>query len=142
MEDRQSNEIPDIIDPGWFGWSYTGVNFDLAGNGGDECQGFLSVQQRIIESVVTSIISGIVVVITLFRLTLPNITVKPNRDYCGKRILLVIMCLTFGIELGFKFATQQMIYLLNPCHIATMMQVCTVYIISTEHKYGIVLYIC
>jgi hypothetical protein len=42
-------------DPGWFDWSYTGVNFDLAGNGGDECQLFIPVWQRIFESVVTTI---------------------------------------------------------------------------------------
>lgn len=110
-------------DPGWFDWSYTGVNFDLAGNGGDECQLFIPVWQRIFESVVTTIMSGIIIMMAFMRLTLPNITHKSNRDYCGKRILLVIMCLTFGIELGFKFATRQMIYLLNPCHLATILQV-------------------
>jgi hypothetical protein len=85
-------------DPGWFDWSYTGVNFDLAGNGGDECQLFIPVWQRIFESVVTTIMSGIIIMMAFMRLTLPNITHKSNRDYCGKRILLVIMCLTFGIE--------------------------------------------
>ncbi|XP_063430760.1 transmembrane protein 164-like [Mytilus trossulus] len=112
-----------IANPGWFDWSYTGVNFELAGNGGDLCQTFLSVQQRIIESVFTTIVSGIVVVIATLHLTLPNVPLKSDRDYCGKRILLVVMCTTFGIELGFKLATRQMIYILNPCHIATMMQI-------------------
>lgn len=112
-----------IESPGWFDWSYTGVNFELAGNGGNECQSFLSVRQRIFESLVTTVVSGILMVIALRHLTLPNIQVKSDKDYCGKRILLVVMCLTFGIELGFKFATRQMIYILNPCHLATMMQI-------------------
>lgn len=41
----------------------------------------------------------------------------------GKQILLVVMTLILGLELGFKFASRSVIYILNPCHIITMIQV-------------------
>lgn len=41
----------------------------------------------------------------------------------GKQIFLVVMTLILGLELGFKFASRSVIYILNPCHIITMIQV-------------------
>lgn len=46
-----------------------------------------------------------------------------NKIYVGKQVLLVLMTFVLGLELGFKFASRTVIYLLNPCHITTIMQV-------------------
>ncbi|OWF56703.1 transmembrane protein 164-like [Mizuhopecten yessoensis] len=111
-------------DKGMFDWAYNGVNFDLAGNGGEKCRNFIVLFQRILESIFACVVAGFMIYPSLMRLTLPKkVTPLEKTDRCGKRILLVVMCLTFGIELGFKLATGQMIYTLNPCHIVTIIQI-------------------
>lgn len=107
---------------GLFSWAYSGVNFDLAGSGGIECRDFISVKQRVIETVISCAAAGLILCRAIKHLTLPKNSIFLP-DPIGKRILLVVHCLTFGIELGFKFATNRMIFILNPCHIVTMMQV-------------------
>lgn len=42
-----------------------------------------------------------------------------------KQILLIVMTFILGLEMGFKLASRSVIYILNPCHITTMIQVCT-----------------
>lgn len=107
---------------GLFSWAYSGVNFDLAGSGGIECRDFISVKQRVIEIVISCAAAGLILCRAIKHLTLPKNSIFLP-DPIGKRILLVVHCLTFGIELGFKFATNRMIFILNPCHIVTIMQV-------------------
>uniref|UniRef100_A0A336MF62 CSON014525 protein n=1 Tax=Culicoides sonorensis TaxID=179676 RepID=A0A336MF62_CULSO len=46
-----------------------------------------------------------------------------ERVSTGKQILLVVMTLILGLELGFKFASRSVVYILNPCHIITMIQI-------------------
>jgi len=54
-----------------------------------------------------------------------------TKDLNTKRILssqrrtylLVILTLVFGIEIGFKLQSKQMIFCFNPCHIFTVMQI-------------------
>ncbi|XP_060065489.1 transmembrane protein 164-like [Ylistrum balloti] len=113
-----------VAQKGMFDWAYNGVDFDLAGNGGEECRNFIVLFQRILESIFACVVAGFMIYPSLLRLTLPKkVTPIDKTDRCGKRVLLVVMCLTFGIELGFKLATGQMIYTLNPCHIVTIIQI-------------------
>ncbi|KAJ8266920.1 hypothetical protein GJAV_G00136180 [Gymnothorax javanicus] len=111
-------------------WVYGGVDPKFEGNGGPECAAFLSPQQRINESLIMIVVSIIEVVLALRKINISKelkeiakngVTVK--EDSLGKNLLLVALCMTFGVEVGFKFATRTIIYLLNPCHIVTMVQI-------------------
>lgn len=127
------------LEQGWFDWTYKGVDHSFPGNGGLECRDFLGLPQRYWESGAASVVALLALILSYPRLRLP-----PKSRHCdpaclrqsasvaqaatvyepvGKRILLLLMCLTFGIELGFKFATRRMIWIGNPCHLATMMQI-------------------
>ena len=108
-----------------FSWAYVGVDFTLPGNGGKECVNFLSPLQRLVESAFASFLALFIIYKAYPKLTLPATQRGPmtEAEASGKRMLLVVMCLTWGCELGFKFATRQMIWIFNPCHIATAVQV-------------------
>lgn len=125
-----------ITRAGMLEWAYSGVDFSLAGNGGKDCVDFLGLKQRIIESILVCLFSCYLIKRGISKMTLPHKDDPQigRKSYCRKQILLVIMCLTFGIELGFKFATKQMIYLLNPCHVVTIIQV------SLLIPYSIIIY--
>ena len=114
-----------------FDWAYVGVDHSLPGNGGQECVDFIPLWQRVLESGLACVFSAIAINYAYKRVQLPE-TIPPieRSDRCGKRVLLVVMCLTFGIELGFKFATRQFIWICNPCHITSMIQVREIKIIS------------
>lgn len=111
-------------------WVYGGVDPKFEGNGGPECAAFLSPRQRVIESVIITVIALVEVGVALKKISVsrdPKVVgkdcIKSKEDSLGKNLLLVALCMTFGVEVGFKFATKTVIYLLNPCHIITMIQV-------------------
>lgn len=111
-------------------WIYGGVDPKFEGNGGPECAAFISPQQRIIESLIIVFISVLEVLVAIRKISIPKDVRegckdgrRSREDSLGKNLLLVALCMTFGVEVGFKFATKTVIYLLNPCHVVTMVQV-------------------
>jgi len=55
--------------------------------------------------------------------SLPDYRPAPRRDRGGRKTLLAIVSLVFGMEVAYKFATKTVIFLLNPCHVITALQV-------------------
>lgn len=103
---------------------YGGVDFTLPGNGGKECTEFLPLGQRVVETVVYELFTILVFWKMLGKVSVPeDLPAYREGSGVGKRLLLVVHCLVFGIEIGFKFATKQVIFLLNPCHVITAIQV-------------------
>jgi len=110
------NYITDVL--------YGGVDFALPGNGGRECVDYLTPQQRIVETVVYELFTIFVFWKMLGTVSFPReLPAYREGTGVGKRFILVLLCLIFGIEIGFKFATKQVIFLLNPCHVITAIQI-------------------
>ncbi|KAH6940357.1 hypothetical protein HPB50_026977 [Hyalomma asiaticum] len=104
-------------------WAFAGVNHSLAGNGGPECALFISMRRRLWETVLAVLWASALALYGWLRLQVPPAPEVVREDRGGKRCLLVLLCLVFGMELGFKFASRTVIYILNPCHIITMLQI-------------------
>ncbi|KAK7874306.1 hypothetical protein R5R35_007785 [Gryllus longicercus] len=106
-----------------FEWAYSGVNSSVPGNGGPECAAYVSSTRKLIETVITLCLSCVLVTWGYRRLSEPEIKAYVRRDRGGKRLLLILMSLIWGMEIGFKLASQTVIYLLNPCHVTTAIQI-------------------
>lgn len=106
-------------------WAYAGVNASVPRNAGPDCANYLTTRRHWVECV-------LVVIGCLFALKwaigrakpLPGIVAGAVAHMTvGKKILLIWMTFTLGLELGFKLSSRSVIYILNPCHITSIIQV-------------------
>lgn len=117
-----------------FEWAYDGINGSIPRNVGPECANYLSLKRRIIETLLISVFIISCIVWGLKHVTLPKKLTYVGEDRVGRRVLLIIMSLVLGMEIGFKFTSRTVIYLLNPCHITTMLQVSLIYCFNFSVK--------
>lgn len=106
-----------------FEWTYSGVNFSLYGNGGYECKKYLDTAYIIYETILILSIGFIEISYPYKRYV---VNYRPNlelRERFGRKLLLAGLCLIWGIEIGYKLSSKQFIFLLNPCHVVTFIQV-------------------
>jgi hypothetical protein len=107
-----------------FEWAYSGVDFSLYGNGGPDCMSYLSKVQLVLES--ACVIAFSLVFELYYPWTRSVSNYRPNlelRERFGRKLLLAGLCLIWGIEIGYKLSTRQLIFLFNPCHVVTFIQV-------------------
>ncbi len=102
---------------------YGGIRPDIPGHGGEVCASYLSKTTMIFETLLSSCMMLIVGFFGVYTYTMPRIF-YPESNPTVKTLLLVILCLVFGVEVGYKICSRQVLYLLNPCHVITAIEVC------------------
>lgn len=118
--------------------SYGGVDFSVEERGGLECLDSISLQQRLVDTCVYTLVVAVVFVPrVLKRLSIPQeweiislCRKRPSQKIFGlRKMLLVLLCVIFGIEIGYRITSHTLIYLLNPNHILIMIQM---YLLAAE----------
>lgn len=119
-----------------WGWAYDGVNGSIPRNTGFECVNYLTTTRHIAESL---ILIPVAIVIFKFGMSkLPPLQINysgTDRILFGKQLLLIIMTALLGLEMGFKLCTRTAIYILNPCHVTSMLQGNKLCCFSSSLKY-------
>ncbi|KAF7287078.1 hypothetical protein GWI33_002460 [Rhynchophorus ferrugineus] len=109
-------------------WATGGIDMSITKYAGEECIDYVNITWRRIETILILITTVYMFCWSFPKCTLPIIPYSKS-DRCGRRVLLVLVCLCWGMEIGFKCASKTGIYLLNPCHITTAMQI---YLLSAK----------
>jgi len=109
-----------------------GLNFSVPGEGGTECVHFLDTSQRIVETILFFSMSVGLTLMSVRGLQFSSLTNNNESQVKSEnQFLLLIFAIVFGVEIGFKLANRQMIWLLNPCHMLTILQL---YLLSSQNK--------
>lgn len=104
-----------------FGLFYEGVRWDIPSEGGAACLSYLSKTRRLFETLFFTFVYGSLLLWCIPRLKLP----VDERYAPRKHIAWITMihCLVFGVEIGYKLTARSLIFIFNPCHALTAVQV-------------------
>ena len=95
---------------------------EVPGHGGEECAAYLPRRIMILETCLSTFMMVVVGAYAVKTYTMPSAFPLMD-DFTGKRLLLILLCLVFGVEIGYKICGQSALYLLNPCHVLTAIEV-------------------
>lgn len=101
---------------------YGGIDSSIPGHGGEKCLQYLDRNLMVLDTAIATAMMIIVFIFALKTYSFPQMKSKPVEP-ASKQVLLVILCLVLGVELGYKFSSKQVLYLLNPCHVITMAEI-------------------
>jgi len=113
-------------------WIYGGVNIQYPSrNGGKVCLEHVSPIFRLFETSVAIAICILALFVSRKISRTKNLVSTPATKSTtwviqttpGKIGLLLAHTFVFGMEVGFKFSSKSLIFLLNPCNITTIIQV-------------------
>ena len=110
---------------------YGGINpEEVPGHGGAECVAYLSNKTKIFETCLSTTIMLIASVYAFKRFSLPA-KPPPEGDHFWKGPLLALLSAVLGLQIGYKISSGQLLYMLNPCHFLTIVEVELQGIVST-----------
>ncbi|ENN81895.1 hypothetical protein YQE_01727, partial [Dendroctonus ponderosae] len=99
-------------------WAIGGIDMSMGKYAGIDCIQYVDLTWRRVETCLI-----LIACLYLFLWSFPQARPPSLRDRAGRRWLLALLCLCWGMEIGFKCASRTGIYLLNPCHITTAIQI-------------------
>jgi len=111
-------------------YCFNGIDFNLDGNGGLECSKYTPYPRNWAEKAVGLVYGGCCFYFgakslsTHHRKNAKNSKTKTEEKFELIRVILLILTsITWGMELAYKMATQQLIYMLQPCHVLCFLNV-------------------
>eukprot|EP00731_Ephydatia_muelleri_P034602 Em0067g18a len=102
---------------------YGGIQPNIPGNGGPDCVAFLSKGQLLFETLLGTALVVLFSLCGAKTYTLPAKVASVGKDPLFKKVLLVVLSVVFAIEIAYKVCSRQLLYLLNPCHVCTVLEI-------------------
>lgn len=103
---------------------YNNINTSIPHDVGKNCAYHLiPFHQWLLEIVGVSILIICSLIYTFNNVTLPKKIKYDSQERTGKKIILLLMAVFFGYEIGYKFSTDTVVHILSLCHVATAIQV-------------------
>ncbi|XP_068145701.1 transmembrane protein 164 [Drosophila tropicalis] len=107
-------------------WAVGGITDEIPRTTGPECINYMTERRRNIETVLLSALFIFIMYRSwkqLAPIKLPPPHEIQKRHSVTRLLLIIVLSMIFGIEMGFKLAGRSMIFALNPCHVQTCLQI-------------------
>ena len=107
---------------GFFKALYGGIRLDIPGHGGAECAAYISTGTKIAETCLSTVLMLVCLVYSLKHISLPS-KPPPQSEHVWAKPLLALLSIIIGLEISYKITSRELLYILNPCHVLTVVEV-------------------